>query len=98
MFRFIKTKETGAGPSSLASKSLHQQSGNASFRRDDASQRGSMNMFLQMGDYHSYDEIMEFMRRVQAWLGTDRVQLRTIGRSAEGREIRGIQVFLVIYE
>ncbi|KAI1709568.1 zinc carboxypeptidase domain-containing protein [Ditylenchus destructor] len=46
---------------------------------------------LVMGEYHSYDDILAFMARVEGQLPRGVVQLRSIGRSSEGRDIRGIQ-------
>uniref|UniRef100_A0A915DMS4 Peptidase M14 carboxypeptidase A domain-containing protein n=1 Tax=Ditylenchus dipsaci TaxID=166011 RepID=A0A915DMS4_9BILA len=46
---------------------------------------------ITMGEYHSYDEILAFMSRIERQLPADTVQLRSIGKSAEGRDIRGIQ-------
>lgn len=46
---------------------------------------------LRMGDYHNFGELVGFMQKIQSAFPA-RTQLRTIGWTAEGRPIQGIQV------
>lgn len=46
---------------------------------------------LSMADYHSYDDMVAFMKRVHSALPGN-TKIVSIGRTVEGREIQGIQV------
>ena len=59
----------------------------ANSRRDDASH----SFGLVMGEYYSYEQLVDFLRRINAAMPS-RSRLVDIGKSVEGRSLIGIQV------
>ena len=61
--------------------------------RSDAVEDGKEDFGLSMKEYHSYDDIVSWMRRIEAILG-NRAKVISIGKTVEGRDIWGIKVSL----
>lgn len=81
-FRLIEEKEIGPSPYAKLSK-------NGPILRDTFDRFEGFG--LRMGDYHSFADLLAFMQNVQNAMPS-RAQLRTIGWTAEGRPLQGIQV------
>ncbi|KAL3119279.1 hypothetical protein niasHT_000223 [Heterodera trifolii] len=79
--KLIEEKEIGPSPYAKLSK-------NGPILRDTFDRFEGFG--LRMGDYHSFADLLAFMQNVQNAMPS-RAQLRTIGWTAEGRPLQGIQ-------
>uniref|UniRef100_A0A914I7C9 ShKT domain-containing protein n=1 Tax=Globodera rostochiensis TaxID=31243 RepID=A0A914I7C9_GLORO len=79
--KLIEEKETGPSAHTKLAK-------NGPILRDNFDRFDAFG--LRMGDYHSFAELLAFMQNVQNAM-PNRAQLRTIGWTAEGRPLQGIQ-------